>query len=150
MNENSRGEGNGIIERRRQAIAGLLIRKPKATQREIHEWIGRNIVNPETNAPYCLGTINNDLRAIREGWEERAELDYGQWVAEELARIDEVETEAWKRQDLELVLKCSDRRRKLLGLDKPSRIDLTTEGQGLTITRVEVLRSELTDNGESV
>ena len=119
------GNGNGMMERRRQAIASLLVRKPKASQREIQEWVGHNILNPDTGEPYSLGTINNDLRVIRETWRERAQADYADWVAEELARIEEVEAAAWKRDDMELVLKCSDRRCKLLGLYAPNRQEVS-------------------------
>lgn len=41
-------------------------------------------------------TILRDLRAIREVWKERAAATYHEQLAEQLARIDKVEHEAWK------------------------------------------------------
>jgi hypothetical protein len=40
-------------------------------------------------------TISNDLKAIHAEWLKEATLDRGEWTARELARIDEVERQAW-------------------------------------------------------
>ena len=54
-----------------------------------------------------------------------------------MARIEEIEAEAWKKENFDLVLKCSDRRRKLLGLDAPQKQQiLGDEGGPLTIRLV--------------
>lgn len=112
---------NGIMERRRRLVMAALVRNPTATQRQIQEAVGKQIDNIETGKPYALGTIHNDIQMVRKGWERQAQRDYGVWVAEELARLYEVEEEGWKRGDFDLVLKCSDRRCKLKGLHAPER-----------------------------
>lgn len=40
-------------------------------------------------------TISNDLKAIRREWLQDAVLAHGEWTARELAKIDEVERNAW-------------------------------------------------------
>lgn len=40
-------------------------------------------------------TISTDLKAIQQEWLAQAVLDRGEWTARELARIDEVERNAW-------------------------------------------------------
>lgn len=40
-------------------------------------------------------TISTDLKAIQKEWLAQALLDRGEWTARELARIDEVERNAW-------------------------------------------------------
>lgn len=114
-----------LIEYRRKLVAGLLVRRPNIQQRDIMDAVGKQVLNPQTDRPYSLGTINNDIQAIRAGWRERAGLDYDEWVAEQIATLDEVETEAWLSKNFELVLKCMDRRAKLLGLDKPQQLIVT-------------------------
>lgn len=45
-------------------------------------------------------TVSNDLKAVRQTWEERALADYDRWLSEELAKIDRIEAEAnaaWER-----------------------------------------------------
>lgn len=40
-------------------------------------------------------TISTDLKAIQKEWLDQAILDRGEWTARELARLDEVERQAW-------------------------------------------------------
>lgn len=40
-------------------------------------------------------TITRDLQAIRKGWLESAQVDYGEAKAKELAKLDRMEREAW-------------------------------------------------------
>ena len=40
-------------------------------------------------------TVSTDLKAIQKEWLAQALLDRGEWTARELARIDEVERNAW-------------------------------------------------------
>jgi len=124
MNPNSGGNGNGIIERRRRAIGIILAERPTISQRELMEVLEKqaDIVNPRTGAAYCLGTINNDLQAIKRGWMERAYQCYSDWVSEQVAKLDRLEERAWRSNDLAIVLRCIDRRCKLLGLDEPTRL----------------------------
>jgi len=124
MNPNSQGNGNGLKEFRRQLITSLLIRRPNITQRQILATLAKQVINPKSGKPYALGTINKDLRIIREGWQEKAERNYGIWVAEMVATLEEVEKEGWATGDSNIVLKALAQKAKLKGLDAPTKMDL--------------------------
>lgn len=112
---------NGKNDYRQTLIAQILIERPSATQRQIQKALGEQMLNPETGKPHSLGTINNDIKAVRKGWQAKAERDYGEWVTDELAKLDRIEGKAWTNADYGLILKCMNRRAALLGLDKPAK-----------------------------
>ena len=87
---------NGKTEYRRRLVAQALIEHPNATQRQIQENVGKAVLNPETGEPYSLGTINNDIQVIKADWREKAESDFGDWVAGELAKLDRLEESGWR------------------------------------------------------
>jgi hypothetical protein len=145
--------GNGIIEYRRRLISRLIVRKPNITHREVVEALGTQVRNPATGQPYALSTIHNDIQRIKEVWREKSEQDYGDWVAGELAKLDEAEAEAWSQGRVDYVIRCMERRAKLMGFDKPARheikhdwrtelIDLLQDG---TVT-LEQVQDELGDD----
>ena len=119
---------NGVIEYRRRLVASLLVRFPTIRQREMQYQIGGKVQNADTGKPYCLGTINNDIKEIKKDWRERAAQDYDGWVAQELAGLDELEAEAWNLKKLDIVIRCKERRAKLLGLDQPDKWKLIGAG----------------------
>jgi hypothetical protein len=71
------------------------------------------------------------LQAIRQEWTERRMTDYGDWLSEELAKLDRLELAllplALQGQTAaaDRVLSIMDRRSRLLGLDKPERHEHT-------------------------
>jgi len=140
----ARNGSNGKTEYRRRLVAAALIEHPNVTQRQLQEQIGKAVLNPETDEPYSLGTINNDIRAIRDGWREKANDDYDDWIAGELAKLDRLEEAGWRINDYDLVLKCMSRRAKLLGLDKPQRLshEGTGEGGAIVVANVELTDAE--------
>lgn len=82
-------------------------------------------------------TIGEDVKVIRERWRERACSDYADLLAEELAKLDQLEREVLPKalsggpnDDVNLsavdrVLTIQDRRARMLGLDAPSRVEVT-------------------------
>lgn len=122
MNDNM--PAKDMIAIRREAVAFLRARRK--TQREIREAL-KNMTPP---IEVSIGTVNRDLKLLRESWEKRANDKIGSWVASELADMDELEKQAWKEKRYDLVLKIKDRRAKLLGLDKPNRVELAGKDGG--------------------
>lgn len=111
---------------RRRRVAAFRLRG--LTQREIVAALAQTgYVNPKTDKPYDLTTINRDLQAIREEWHSEAVADIEQHIATMLAEIREVRRRAWAAQDLDTVLKALKQERDLLGLDAPKRVDIRHE-----------------------
>jgi hypothetical protein len=74
-------EDTALAERRQQ-VAALYIRG--ITQAEIGRRYGLN-----------QATVSRDLAAVRAAWLASSIADYGERKAQELARIDAIESEAW-------------------------------------------------------
>jgi hypothetical protein len=70
------------IRERRRRVARLYIQQ--RTQYEIAALVGVN-----------QGTVSRDLEVIRQEWQASAVMDLGTRKAQELARIDRIEAEAW-------------------------------------------------------
>lgn len=145
-----------IIELRRERVAAMLCRK--MTQRQIVAGLTElGIMNPETNAPYCLKTVHDDIKAIKREWRKLRDISADKWMEEELASLDNLEQSAWGAKDLALVLKIRESRRKLIGLDAPSKQEHTgKDGEpikqevsiditGLSTGQLEALAASLKD-----
>lgn len=86
-------------------------------------------------------TIDRDVRAIRDEWEASARESIDAHVASELAALDEVERRLWRdhlsqepidQNGVRSLLQVHDRRARLLGLDRPRRVEVTgADGQPL-------------------
>ena len=60
-----------IIDNRRREVARL--RLMGYSQREIADALEKaGIINPETNKPFALGTINSDLQELQAEWKKLA------------------------------------------------------------------------------
>jgi hypothetical protein len=84
------------------------------------------------------GTVSLDLKALNKQWEEKAQADVSAIKARELAELDLMELEAAaqyqvaKKEKKELSalkyaahrLDIKDRRARMLGLDKPAKVEL--------------------------
>jgi len=77
-------------------------------------------------------TVSQDLAAIRNEWVSRRDQQYGDWVAEEIAKLDALER-VWLPRALSQnndekavtkVLSIMDRRARMLGLDQPERFQV--------------------------
>lgn len=123
----ARGDVQAI---RRQKVASLLTRNARITQQQILDKLTEEgFVNPQTDSPWGIGTINRDVQAIREEARERLELDAAEWIARELETLEELQMDAWSAKELDTVLRILKRRAKLLGLDAPARQEIDHSGQ---------------------
>ena len=114
---------------RREAIAAMRARG--LTQRQIRD----SLLNMKPPIEVSIATVNRDLKIIRAEWKQKATESIDEWIASELADLDELEKQAWREKRYDLVLKIKDRRAKLLGLDKPVRTELTgADGAPVKIT----------------
>jgi hypothetical protein len=116
-------EANGI-EKRRTEVAPLVL--AHFSYRQIAERLG---VAPST--------ISEDVKAMREQWRQRSSADYGTFLAEETAKLDLLERELLPEalhggpegglnlQAVDRLLAIRDRRARMLGLDSPSRVEVT-------------------------
>jgi hypothetical protein len=73
-------------------------------------------------------TIAEDVKAVREGWHQRAGVHYGTWLAEESAKLDTIEATVLPKAcagDLRAVdrqLALMTRRARIHGLDQPEAV----------------------------
>ena len=77
--------------------------------------------------------VSRDLARVRQQWQEQATMDLDRSKAVELAKLNQLEQTYWEAYELDPhsslldgVLKCIDRRCKLLGLDAPAKIEART------------------------
>ena len=120
------------ILRRRELVASLRARR--LTVRAIREAIVgmKDATGAPMFKPVTFGAIQNDLMLIRADMNARAIESMESWRAQELADIEEVEAAAWREKRLDLVLKAKERKHKILGLDAPTKTDLTSAGERVT------------------
>ncbi len=107
------------------------------------------------------GTVGNDAAVIREEWKRRANHDFDAHVAEELAKLDQLERSVLPKAlagaadqgpllsavDRELAI--MGRRAKLLGLDRHMRVESAhaVEYRTRLDTEIEALLEEMRDSG---
>ena len=108
-----------LIQKRREKVArfrlqGLSIREIALAL------VDEKIINPDTQKPFEVGTIHSDLEAMKTEWATNAARDASEFIAEELSKLIELEKTAWSQKRLDIVLRCMERRAKLMGLDKPT------------------------------
>ena len=77
-----------------------------------------------------VATVNADLAHMRRQWLANTRIDLDNAKAREVAKIDNLEATYWDAYHesphpslLDGILKCIDRRCKLLGLDAPIKVD---------------------------
>lgn len=127
------------ITARRNQVATL--RLAHLTQAEIASRVGVSI-----------GTVNADLKAIRDVWQERARTSIEEWVGEELAKLDRLERSLMplalqgQATAADRVLSVMDRRAKLLGLNKPERFEHTVISRDAIESEIVRLEAELAAN----
>lgn len=99
--------------------------------------------------------VSHDLKRVREQWMQSSIRDFDAVRAEQLAKIDEVERQAWEGwrrsfesdkdgepRYLDQVHKCIERRCKMLGLDAAQQVDATVKsGDERLATALNLLRS---------
>jgi len=136
------GMNNSIkanVDFRRQHVASMRLRG--MTQREIQTALtGMGIINPRTDKEYSIGIINADVKALRKHWQKEAQGDTEEHVGQMLAELAEVKRMGWSLQDLRAILQALKQEADLRGLNASQGIDLTTGGQPLQFTTVEVVK----------
>lgn len=106
---------------RRALVARLRIRH--LSQREIVQALQQQgNLNPVSGNPWSLGLINADIKAIEKAWREEMVRDTSIHKANLLAEIQEVKRKAWTDQSMDVVLRCLQQERALLGLDAPQKV----------------------------
>lgn len=120
-------------ERRREAVARLRVRG--LSVRSIAQALATldpPIINDD-GKPYGKSTIQADIDALREQWREDSGRAIAEHHAEQLAQLREVQREAWRDKDLDLVLKTHDRIARILGTDAPSKQEVAFAGIDATL-----------------
>ena len=125
------GSKQSIIDHRRQLVARLRLRG--ASSRDIVDALPKQTLNDSTGLPWSLGTIHYDIKAIEDEWQQSAQIDIAQHKANVLAELEEVKRRAWASTDMGTVLKAIAQHRALMGLDAPSKTDVTSGGKAIII-----------------
>jgi hypothetical protein len=118
-----------LMRKRREKVSRL--RLQGLTEREIALTLPKGddpIVDPDTGKPFSHVTIHADIEAMKKEWAKNAARDADEFINEELAKLIELEKTAWAKGRYEIVLRCYERRAKLLGLDKPTNISVDLPG----------------------
>jgi hypothetical protein len=107
-----------ILNKRRETVAQLAIRQ--LTQREIVRALALDgQINPRTQKPWDVATINKDIHDIREAWRQHAIKDIGILQGEKLQELAAIKRRGWEMGDLHLVLKAIKQECEILGLEAP-------------------------------
>jgi hypothetical protein len=121
----TRSARKNLIESRRVLVAeGLLA---KLTTAQIRVFLAQE------GFPVSHGTVINDVAAVHELWRARAAKTYDEYIAEQLAVLDGLEAAVMPAAlegevaAVDRVLAIEARRSKLLGLDRPTRVEATVE-----------------------
>jgi len=138
--------GESIQAKRRELVARLRLRG--MTQRQIQATLAKPdrrtgtsaMVNPKTDEPFSLGTINSDCQFLDNEWRECMAEETDLLKSRIWAEIQEVRREAWASGDMGTVLKAIKQEVDLFGLNAPIKTDLTTGGR--PITTIEVIRGK--------
>ncbi|MCR9292057.1 MAG: hypothetical protein NXI32_05010 [bacterium] len=112
------------VAKRRELIASMRLRG--ATLLEIQEMLtAEGIVNHDRGGkPFSRAMISKDVKVIRETWAKKVLADSQEYYGRLLAEIQELKKASWSRGNHELVLKCLEREARMLGLDKPIKLDI--------------------------
>lgn len=115
---------DAIIDNRRRQVASLRLRG--LTQREIMAALEKNgVINPHSGNSWQLGTINGDIKALEAEWHKEAIADIQEHKARVLAELSEVKRAAWGSKEYKTILDALKQERDLLGLDMPTKVDVT-------------------------
>ena len=118
---------NEAIEARRKDLVMALVLRGR-TQREIQQALGQQILNPATNEPYSLGTINGDIKDLKRKWQKDASESIEKHKARQLAEISEVKRQAWNDKDTSTVLRSLDLEANIIGTKAASRQEVSGPG----------------------
>ncbi len=111
-----------IIDHRRRHVAEL--RLSGLTIREIVEELPKRGVTRDENAPWALGTIAGDLKALEERWREESLRDITELKGITNARLEAIIRAAFETKDHKTVLAALQQQRALFGLDAPLKTQI--------------------------
>ena len=118
-----------VIEAKRlELVAALRLRG--RTQREIQQALAGQMLNPATNEPYSLGTINGDIKRLEKQWRKAAADTIEEHKARQVAEIAEVKRQAWTDKDTGAVLRAIDLEANILGTKAAVRSDINATIDG--------------------
>lgn len=128
------------LERRRAWIARNLARK--MTQAEIAHLIAQAPEKGGLGIEVSQATISRDLKVIEQEWKDAYAQDIDNMRADELAELRAMEREAaasfaaatnssQRASALRARLAVKERIHRLMGMDLPRRVDVTSDGQPL-------------------
>ena len=87
-------------------------------------------MNPATNEPYSLGTINGDIKRLEKQWRKAAADTIEEHKARQVAEIAEVKRQAWTDKDTGAVLRAIDLEANILGTKAAVRSDINATIDG--------------------
>ena len=117
-----------IKAKRLELVAALRLRG--RTQREIQQALAGQMLNPATNEPYSLGTINGDIKRLEKQWRKAAADTIEEHKARQVAEIAEVKRQAWTDKDTGAVLRAIDLEANILGTKAAVRSDINATIDG--------------------
>lgn len=114
----------GVVMSRRANVAKLRARglSLRAISAELAKLDPKDI-NPDTNEPWSIVTIKEDVDLIKQEWREQALLDIGEHISRQFAEIQEAKRACWIEKDLTNLAKYVGLEMKLLGTEAPAKID---------------------------
>ena len=139
MSENKKATHRGdiaegeVIAARREMVAELRLRR--MTFRAIASALEHaGHVNPESGKAWHHQTIAEDCQALIADWKERGRQEFDERRACLLAELDETKRAAWAKGEHEVVLRAIKAEREMLGLDAPTRAEVTgANGESLAV-----------------
>lgn len=119
------------MAQRREMVARLRLRG--LSQREICHALShptKGIINPQTNKPYSIATINADCQFLVKQWQENMTAAEDTRLSRILAEIQEVRREAWRTGDLNILVRAIKQEVDLFGLEAPKKSEIAGPGGG--------------------
>ena len=93
-------------------------------QGRIAEYLSNRSSDLAPSIQYSEDMIKRDLKAVRDGWLESSLRNFDEMRAEQLAKLDAQEAEAWR----EWKRSCEDYKKKAVGTSAQGKIDKTETG----------------------
>jgi hypothetical protein len=90
---NKAAREKAMVDDRRTRVASYKVRGLSLRQ-TIAKLAEDGCVNPKTGEPWSIGIISKDINALQARWKAEALRDIGDWIKDELERIDWTEREA--------------------------------------------------------
>lgn len=107
-----------VIAHRRELVARARLRG--ASIREIVVALtGMGFVNPVTNEPWSKTIVHQDIQALEAEWRANAQQTIQEHKATQLAELKEARRQAWRNNDLAVVLNSIRLEMVLLGSESP-------------------------------